>query len=134
LIAIITTPMLTTKFKTVDEYLSALSPKSKKLMIDLRKIIKQSAPEAEEVISYNMPAIKFHGIVVYYAAHTNHIGFYPGNSVTNEIFKDDLTKYETSKGTVKFRFGKPIPTALIKKIVKYRVMENLLKAKAKLSK
>ena len=126
--------MVATKFKTVDEYLSALPSKVKKLMKDMRLAIKQSAPDAEEVISYNMPAIKLHGIVVYYAAHTKHIGFYPGNSVTNEVFKNELKKYETSKGTVKFPFEKPLPIPLIKKIVKYRVNENLLKAKAKLKK
>src|ERR1035441_5692221 len=65
---------------------------------------------ADEIISYNMPAFKFCGrILVYFAAHTKHIGFYPGNRMVNEVFKDDLTSYETSKGTVKFPFEKPIP-------------------------
>jgi uncharacterized protein YdhG (YjbR/CyaY superfamily) len=124
-------PMTTKKFKTVDEYLSSFPPNIKKNLTILRKAIKQAAPEAEEVISYNMPAYKFHGILIYFAAHTNHIGFYPGNKIVNIVFKDDLIEYETSKGTIKFPFEKPIPLRLIKTIVKYRVKENLDKAKPK---
>jgi len=120
------------KFKTIDEYISAFPPKVKVLLRTLRKTIKQAAPEAEEVISYNMPAFKYYGrILVYFAAHTKHVGFYPGNSVVNEVFKDDLIAYETSKGTVKLPFEKGIPIGLIKKIIKYRVKENLNKAKIK---
>jgi uncharacterized protein YdhG (YjbR/CyaY superfamily) len=121
-----------TKFKTFDEYISALPPKVKKLMKDLRKAIKQAAPEAEEIISYNMPAFKIYGrILVYFAAHTKHVGFYPGNQVVNEIFKENLISYETSKGTVKFPFEKPILVSLVKKIVQFRVKENLNKANNK---
>ena len=126
--------MSATKFKTVDEYLSSLPPKAKKLVKDLRKAIKQAAPEAEELISYNMPAYKFHGILVYYAAHTEHIGFYPGSSAISGIFKDKLTAYKTSKGTIQFPIGKTLPINLIKDIVKYRVKQNLEKEAAKLKK
>jgi len=126
--------MSNTKFKTVDEYLSALPPNVKKLLLDLRKAIKQAAPEAEEVISYNMPAYKFHGILVYYMAHKAHIGFYPGSSVISGIFKNDLTGYKTSKGTIQFPFDKAIPLLLVKKIVKFRIKQNMERAKTKLKK
>jgi len=119
----------TTKFKTIDQYISTYPPKVKALLETLRKTIKQVAPDAGEIISYNMPAFKFYGrILVYFAAHTKHVGFYPGNLVVNEVFKDDLIPYETSKGTVKFPFEKPIPVSLVKKIVKFRMEENLQRA------
>jgi uncharacterized protein YdhG (YjbR/CyaY superfamily) len=116
-------PVMTTKkFKTIDQYISVFPPNVQILLETLRNTIKQAAPNAVEVISYNMPAFKLYGrILVYFAAHTKHIGFYPGNSVTNEVFKDDLITYETSKGTVKFPFHKPIPLRLVKKIIKYKV-------------
>ena len=123
-----------TKFKTIDEYQSAFSPKVKNLLKDLRKAIRQAAPDAEELISYNMPAFKYHGILVYYAAHTEHIGFYPGSSVVIEFFKKDLVTYKTSKGTVQFPFEKAIPVRLVKKLVRYKAKQNLEKAKAKLKK
>jgi len=123
-----------TKFKTIDEYQSTFSPKVKNLLKDLRKAIKQAAPDAEELISYNMPAFKYHSILVYYAAHTEHIGFYPGSSVVIEFFKKDLVKYKTSKGTVQFPFEKAIPVRLVKKLVRYKAKQNLEKAKAKLKK
>ena len=125
------TGMKNRKFKTVDEYLSALSRDKRKILKDLRQIIKQAAPDAEELISYNMPAYKYHGMLVYYAVHTEHIGFYPGNNVVNQVFKDELKEYKTSKGTVQFPINKSIPKNLIIKIVKFRVKENLGKEKAK---
>ncbi len=117
------------KFKTVNEYFSSLPANSKTLLTSLRKIIKEAAPEAEEVISYNMPAFKQNGILVYYAAHKSHIGFYPGSSAVTEIFKKDLTEYETSKGTIQFRLDKPIPKLLVKNIVKYKLKQDLEKKK-----
>ena len=122
------------KFKTINEYQSAFPPKVKNLLKDLRKAIKQASPEAEELISYNMPAFKYHGILVYYAAHKEHIGFYPGSSVINEVFKDDLIDYETSKGTIKFPFEKVIPVRLVKKLVTYKAKQNLERAKSKVEK
>ena len=118
-----------TQFKTVDEYLSTLPKKVRDILKVLRQTIKQAAPEAEEVISYQMPAFKFHRMLVYYAAHKAHIGFYPGSGTVREVFKDELVTYETGKGTIKFPIDKPIPLSLVKKIVKYRLNENLEKAK-----
>ena len=123
-----------TKFKTVNEYLSACPPKARRLLKELRITIKQAAPEVEELISYNMPAFKFHGILVYYAAHKEHIGFYPGSSVITGIFKDDLKDFKTSKGTIQFPIDKILPLRLINKIVKYRVIQNLERENAKMGK
>ena len=119
-----------TKFKTVDEYLSAVPANAKSILEKLRKTIKQAAPQAEELISYNMPAFKLNGMLVYYAAYKDHIGFYPTPSGI-EAFKKELSDYEGAKGSVKFPIVRPVPFDLISKIVKFRVGENLEKAGAK---
>lgn len=119
------------KFSTVDEYIAGFPPEVKGKLQDLREAIMKAAPKAEEVISYNMPAYKFNGILVYFAAHKKHIGFYPGSGAITGIFKDSLSGYKTSKGTVQFPLDNPLPLPLIKKIVKFRIQENLERAKAK---
>lgn len=112
-------------FKNIDDYISALSEPHQTVMQTLRQAIKGAAPEAVEVISYNMPAFKIYGkILVYFAAHTNHIGFYPAEAAVIGLFKDELVKYNTSKGTIQFPLDKPIPAGLVKKIVKMRT-ENI---------
>ena len=121
-----------TKFNTVDEYFSALSTKTKAALNELRKTIKEATPEAEEVISYNMPAFKLNGILVYYAAYKNHIGFYPTASGV-KVFQEELADYNSSKGAIQFPIDQPLPTDLITRIVKFRVKENLEKEKAKKS-
>ncbi len=98
------------------------------LLEEMRETIRQAAPRAEEVISYNIPAFKQNGILVYYAAHKQHIGFYPTSSGIRN-FEKELVGYTTSKGAVQFPFNKPIPKTLVKKIVKFRVKENLEKSK-----
>jgi uncharacterized protein YdhG (YjbR/CyaY superfamily) len=118
------------KFKTVDEYLSALPANTKAILKEVRKTIKKAAPQAEELISYNIPAFTLHGRLVYYAAFKNHIGFYPVSSAI-KAFRKELSDYKTSKGTIQFPLDRPIPFVLITKIVKFRVQENLEKAKAK---
>ena len=118
------------KFKTVDEYFSTLSPDIKNILEQVRNTVKQAAPQAAEVISYNMPAVKMHGILVYYAAHTEHIGFYPTSSPI-EIFKYDLSPYKYSKGAIQFPINNPIPFDLISKIVRFRVQQDQAKAKKK---
>jgi uncharacterized protein YdhG (YjbR/CyaY superfamily) len=118
------------KFKTVDEYLSALPANTKSILKELRKTIKQAAPEAEELISYNMPAFKFHGGLIWYAAWKEHISLYPRTS-RMEAFIKELSEYEGSKGTIKFPTNRPMPFGLISKIVKFRVRENLEKQRPK---
>ena len=89
------------KFKTVDQYLSALPENVRSILEGLKKTIKQAAPQAEEVISYNMPAFKLNGMLVWYAAYKEHIGLYPTSSAY-EVFKDELAGYKTSKGAIQF--------------------------------
>ncbi len=122
-----------TKFKTVDEYLSALPANTKAILKEVRKTIRQAAPQAEELISYNMPAFRLNGMLVYYAAWKDHVGFYPVSSAI-KAFQKELSDYKTSKGAIQFPIDRPIPFGLITKIVKFRVKENLEKAKARLKK
>jgi uncharacterized protein YdhG (YjbR/CyaY superfamily) len=92
----------------------------------LRQLIRDSAPDAEEAISYQMPTFKLNGNLIWFAAFKKHIGLYPKTSAI-EIFRKELSNYEVSKGTVRFPLDKPIPFDLVRKIVKYRVKENLEK-------
>src|SRR4051812_36813330 len=101
----------TTKFKTVDEYLSTFPASTKSMLKVMRETIKQAAPKAEEVISYNMPAFKMNGILVYYAGYKGHIGFYPVSSAV-AAFKKELSAYEQSKGTIRFPLDEPLPVGL----------------------
>lgn len=110
------------KYKTVDEYFANVPAHTLHLLKELRETIKQAAPEAEEVISYNMPAIKQGKVLVYYAAYNGHIGFYPTASPMI-VFKDRLTKYKTSKGAIQFPLDAPIPKQLVKDIVKFRLAD-----------
>jgi uncharacterized protein YdhG (YjbR/CyaY superfamily) len=110
-------------FKSIDEYIATF-PKNVQIILDgLRQAIRDAAPEAEEVISYQMPAFKLNGMLVWFAAFKNNIGFFPKVSAI-EAFKDELSIYELSKGTVRFPLNKPIPFELVKKMVKFRVKEN----------
>ena len=113
-------------FESIDEYISSFPKNVQTVLEQIRKAIKEVAPKAEEAISYNMPAFKLNGNLVWFGAFKNHIGFYPRESAIEE-FKDKLSGYEVSKvqGTVKFPLDKPIPLDLMKEMVKFRVKENL---------
>jgi uncharacterized protein YdhG (YjbR/CyaY superfamily) len=124
---------MNTKFQTVEEYIATFPPKTKKYLKDIRTTIKQAAPQAEEAISYNMPAFKLHGMLIWYAGYKEHIGLYPKPTVI-QAFKKDLAEYKLSKGTIQFPLDKPLPHDLITRIVKYRIMENLEAAKSKVKK
>ena len=119
-----------TKFKTVDEYLSVQPENIRTILQKLRSTIKKSAPQAEELISYNLPAFKLQGMLVYFAAFKEHIGFYPTPSAI-EAFKNELSPYKGAKGSVQFPIDKPLPLNLVTKIVKYKVKENLEGSRAK---
>jgi len=108
---------------TIDEYISSFPEERQEILRKLRETIRKSAPEVEEKISYQMAAFAYKGILVYFAGQANHIGFYPGSEAI-EIFKEDLIPYETSKGTVRFSYEKPLPLNLISQIVKFRVITN----------
>jgi len=120
---------ISTKFKTVGEYLSAFPAPTRRILQDVRQTIKKAAPQAEEVISYNMPAFKLQGVLVYYAAYQKHIGFYPTPSAI-KAFEKELAQYQSSKGAVQFPIDEPMPVELITKIVQFRVRENLATEKA----
>jgi uncharacterized protein YdhG (YjbR/CyaY superfamily) len=117
-----------TTFNTIDEYISSQSAEVQILLEQIRQTIKHAAPEAEEVISYQMPAYKQQGILVYFAAFKNHIGFYATPNGHSQ-FKEELSGYKQGKGSVQFPIHKPIPFDLIAKIVKFRVSENRKKIK-----
>jgi uncharacterized protein YdhG (YjbR/CyaY superfamily) len=112
--------------QAIDEYIAGLPGNIQALLKKLRQSIKESAPEAEETISYGMPAFKLKRILVYFVAFKNHIGFYPTASPI-VVFKKELSVYKTSKGAIQFPIDEPIPDALVKKIVKFRVNEVLNK-------
>jgi uncharacterized protein YdhG (YjbR/CyaY superfamily) len=115
---------------SIDEYISQFPPEVQEILETLRRVIKESAPDAEEEISYQMPAFRLHGPLVYFAAFKNHIGFYPTPGGI-DAFKEELSGYKGAKGTIQFPVGKPLPYELIGRIVKFRVAENLGRATTK---
>lgn len=119
-----------TEFNSIDEYIVNFPQEVQLKLKELRKTIKASAPGVQEKISYQMPAFTLNGNLVYFAAYKKHIGFYPTSSGIN-TFKNELAGYESSKGTIKFPLDKPLPLELIKRIVKFRVAENLQNAEIK---
>lgn len=111
------------KYKTVDEYFASLNKEQSSILEEFRQIIKQTIPEAEEVISYNMPSFKLNETLVWYAIYNKHIGLYPKTRAI-KFFKKELAGYKTSKGAIQFPVDKKIPGTLLKKIVKYRIKES----------
>jgi uncharacterized protein YdhG (YjbR/CyaY superfamily) len=120
-------------FTTIDEYIATFPEDVQKILQELRAVIKASAPEAKEKISYQIPTFALNGNLVHFAAFKKHIGFYLTPSGI-QAFKDELSVYESAKGSVQFRIDKPLPYELVSKIVKFRVLENLQKAEFKMSK
>jgi uncharacterized protein YdhG (YjbR/CyaY superfamily) len=116
--------------KDIDEYIANFTEGIQAILQELRATFKESAPDAEEAISYQMPTFRLKGNLVHFAVYKNHIGFYPTPSGI-EKFKKELSVYEGAKGSVKFPIDQPLPLELISKIVKFRVTENLERAKAK---
>lgn len=111
-----------TKFTTTEEYLATVPETSIEKAQQIREIIRKAAPKAREVISYNIPAFKLNKVLVWFAGYKSHIGFYPGGTAI-KVFENDLAAYKTSKGAIQFPLDKPLPVALINKIVKYRIRE-----------
>jgi uncharacterized protein YdhG (YjbR/CyaY superfamily) len=114
----------------VDEYIAAFPPEVQQLLEKMRAAIRKAAPEAEETISYQIPTFSLKGNLVHFAAFKEHIGFYP-TPTGIERFKSELSDYIGAKGSVRFPLDQPLPLALISKIVKSRVKENLERAEAK---
>jgi uncharacterized protein YdhG (YjbR/CyaY superfamily) len=118
---------------TIDAYIAAFPAEVQKKLKELRKVIKEAAPEAEEKISYQMPTFTQNGNLVHFAAFKNHIGFYPAPSGI-EKYQDELARYKTSKGAIQFPLGEDIPFDLVREIVKFRLQENMAKVKTKAKK
>lgn len=115
--------------KNVDEYLAGVPKEARATLEKLRKTIKAAAPRATEVISYQMPMYKQNGMLVGFAAFKDHCSFFPGAAVIN-AHKEELKRYDTSKGTIRFPASKPLPAALVRKFVKARIQENKARAAA----
>ncbi len=116
--------MKSKSFKTVEAYFSTVTRERRGTLQQVREAIKTAAPQAEEVITYNMPGFRLNGYLVAYAAYKNHIGFYPG-AAGIAAFREEISKYQWAKGSVRFPLDKPMPLALIRKIVRFRVKQNL---------
>ena len=117
----------------IDNYIVQFPEETQTLLQQMRETIHAAAPEATEAISYQMPTFKLHGNLVHFAGYKNHIGFYPVPTGI-EAFKDELAVYKQGKGSVQFPLDQPLPLHLIGRIVKFRVAENLAKAKKKTKK
>ena len=111
------------QFNTIDEYIKMFPEGVQRTLNELRQTIRDAAPEATETINYQMPTFTLHGNLVHFAAFKNHIGFYPTPSGI-EAFKQELSPYKGAKGSVQFPMDQPLPLALIRRIVAFRVKEN----------
>ena len=119
-------------FKTIDEYIKIFPQDVQSILERMRQTIRKATPEAVESISYQMPTFKLNGKnLVYFAGYKNHIGFYPVPSGIR-AFKKELSQYKTGKGSVQFAIDKPVPHDLVKKIVIFRVKENMKKKNRRL--
>jgi uncharacterized protein YdhG (YjbR/CyaY superfamily) len=115
------------KFETIDGYIASFPEDVREKLEKLRKVIKASAPRAEEAIAYGIPTFRLHGNLVHFAAFKDHLSLFPGSSPI-PVFKKELAPYKQSKGTIQFPLDRPVPFGLVKKIVRFRVRENLERA------
>ena len=117
----------------IDEYIAAAAPEARPVLERIRRVVRTAAPDAEELISYRMPAFRQHGILVYFAAFKNHIGLFPPVSGDASLEKT-LARYAGPKGNLQFPLDRPIPYALIGRIVRFKLKQNLARASAKSTK
>jgi len=115
---------------TIDEYISRLTPEVQEILQKIRLTIRGAAPDAEEAISYQIPAFKLHGVLLYFGAFKNHIGLYPPIRGDAELMKA-IAPYAGEKGNLQFPLDRPIPYDLIERITRLQVERNLAKAAAK---
>ncbi len=113
---------------SIDEYIRSFPKEIQDRLRKVRDTVRKAAPEAQEEISYRMPTFHLNGNLVHFAAHSRHIGFYPTPSGIAEFAKE-LSRYESSRGSVQFPFDQPLPLDLIRKIVEFRVRENTARAR-----
>jgi uncharacterized protein YdhG (YjbR/CyaY superfamily) len=108
----------------MDEYINTFPERVRRILQELRQTIREAAPEAEETINYQIPTFTLHGNLVHFAAFEKHIGFYPTPGGM-EAFQKELSSYKQAKGSVQFPIGQPLPLPLIRRIVEFRVKENV---------
>jgi uncharacterized protein YdhG (YjbR/CyaY superfamily) len=108
---------------TVAEYIRAAPKEARPKLRQLRKVVRAQAPGAEEGLKWGMPSLWYRRILLSYAAHTHHVGFYPGSSAV-KAFAKQLTKFKTARGSIQFPYANPLPVSLIRRIVKFRVEER----------
>ena len=117
------------KPKTIDEYLTNVKTDHRETLQKLRQTIQTTVPTAEECISYGIPAFRVNRrLLVFFGAWANHCAFYPGSAATLKNFRNELRNFQTSKGTLRFSPDKPMPVALVKKLLKARIAENNARA------
>ncbi len=116
--------------ENIDEYIASFPTDVQRLLQEIRSVIRTAAPNAEEALKYGIPTFVLHGNLVHFAAFKKHIGFYPTPSGV-EKFKDELSRYPHAKGSVQFPLDEPVPFALIRKVVEYRVKEAKEKSTVK---
>lgn len=109
---------------TVDAYLDKLKPEVRAVLQQIREMVKEEAPEAIELISYQMPAFKLNGPLLYYAAFKAHCSLFPASKTVTEKFVRELSGYKTSAGTIQFTPERPLPVGLLRKIIRMRVKEQ----------
>lgn len=121
--------MAKTDFQTVDAYIGTFPEGVQRTLEAIRKVIKEAEPEAEEVISYQIPAYRYHGMLIFFSAHKKHcsISVPPPNAVF-DVFQEQLAGYKVSKSTIQFPFDKPVPLDLLGDVVRLRAKENLERA------
>lgn len=120
--------------RNIDDYMTLQPEKVRETLENLRQIIRDTAPGAKEVISYGIPAYKYHGVLVYFAAYKKHCSLFGGTGTLTEEMKEQLKAYKTSKGTIQFTVENPLPDELVRHIVKVRMQQNVEKVKNKKSK
>ena len=113
---------------SIDEYIAEFPPETQKVLKELRALIKATAPDATETISYAVPTFDLNGHLVHFAGYERHIGLYPGASAV-ATFKEELKPYKSGKGSVQFPLGQPLPADLVRRIVEFRVEANTAKAR-----
>jgi uncharacterized protein YdhG (YjbR/CyaY superfamily) len=128
--------MARTDFKCVDDYIAMQPEATQRVLARVRRIVRKAVPDAEEVISYQIPAYRLHGrMLLFFAGWKEHFSLYPLNPRIAKAFKKDLARYETSKGTIKIPLSEPVPVRLVEGFAKMRATEvtalNRVRARAR---
>jgi uncharacterized protein YdhG (YjbR/CyaY superfamily) len=123
--------MATAGKQAVDAYIAAAPKAVQPMLRELRQAIKSAAPKAQEAISYRMPYYAYHGRLIYFAAHKNHVGMYPIIGREKDLYAKELQPYLAKRATLQFPIGQPLPIGLVKKVVKERAKENEARATPK---